>query len=109
MRIWRGSPYPLGTSWDGAGVNVAVFSENASKIELCLFESAEAQQQTECITLPERTYQVFHGYFPDLRPGQLYGLRVHGPYEPKQGQRFNPHKLLLDPYAKAIGRDLKWD
>jgi glycogen operon protein len=63
----------------------------------------------ECVDLPERTYQVWHGFFPDLRPGQLYGFRVHGPYEPKAGHRFNPHKLLLDPYAKAIGRDLTWD
>jgi isoamylase len=109
MRIWRGSPYPLGATWDGAGVNFAVFSEHASKIELCLFDSADAKKETECIPLPERTYQVWHGYFPDLQPGQLYGLRVHGPYEPKAGHRFNANKIVLDPYAKTIGRDLKWD
>ena len=109
MRIWRGSPYPLGATWDGAGVNVAVFSEHATKVELCLFDSADAKQETERISLPERTYQVWHGYFPDLRPGQLYGLRVAGPYQPEKGHRFNPNKLLLDPYAKVIGRDLKWD
>jgi len=109
MRIWRGSPYPLGATWDGAGVNFAVFSEHATKIELCLFDSADAKKESECIPLPERTYQVWHGYFPELRPGQLYGLRVHGPYEPKSGHRFNSHKLVLDPYAKAIGRDLTWD
>ncbi len=108
MRTWRGSPYPLGVTWDGAGVNVALFSEYASKVELCLFESPKMTQEVERIALPECTYQVFHGYFPDLRPGQLYGFRVHGPYEPKQGLRFNPHKILLDPYAKVIGRDLTW-
>src|SRR5256885_9073521 len=109
MRIWRGSPYPLGANWDGAGVNLAVFSEHATQVELCLFDSADAKQETERIPLPEHTYQVWHGYFPDLRPGQLYGLRVHGPYEPEAGHRFNPNKLLLDPYAMAIGRDLTWD
>src|SRR5262245_28886933 len=109
MRIWRGSPYPLGANWDGAGVNVALFSEYATRVELCLFDSPAAKEPTECIVLPERTYQVWHGYFPDLRPGQLYGFRVHGPYEPEAGHRFNPNKLLLDPYAKAIGRDLVWD
>jgi isoamylase len=109
MRIWRGSPSPLGATWDGGGVNVAIFSEHATKVELCLFDSAEAKVAAETIALPERTYQVWHGYFPDLRPGQLYGFRVHGPYEPEAGHRFNANKLLLDPYAMAIGRDLKWD
>ena len=109
MRIWRGSPYPLGATWDGAGVNVALFSEYATKVELCLFDSPAATAESERIELTERTYQVWHGYFPELRPGQLYGFRVHGPYEPQAGHRFNPNKLLLDPYAKAIGRDLKWD
>jgi glycogen operon protein len=109
MRIWRGSPYPLGATWDGAGVNVAVFSEHATKVELCLFDAADAKAESERIPLPERTYQVWHGYFPDLRPGQLYGFRVDGPYDPAAGHRFNAHKLLLDPYAKSIGRDLKWD
>ena len=108
MRTWRGSPYPLGVTWDGAGVNVALFSEYATKVELCLFDSPKAAQETERIDLPESTYQVFHGYFPDMRPGQLYGFRVHGPYEPKEGLRFNPHKVLLDPYAKVIGRDMTW-
>ncbi|HEX5102835.1 MAG TPA: glycogen debranching enzyme GlgX, partial [Pirellulaceae bacterium] len=109
MRIWRGSPYPLGATWDGAGVNFGVFSESATKVELCLFDSPESTAESERIELPERTYQIWHGYFPDLRPGQLYGIRVHGPYEPREGLRFNPNKLLLDPYAKAIGRDMKWD
>ncbi|HTN76486.1 MAG TPA: alpha-amylase family glycosyl hydrolase, partial [Pirellulaceae bacterium] len=108
-RIWPGHAYPLGASWDGAGVNVAVFAEFATRVDLCLFDSAEATKETHCISLPDRTDFVWHGYFPDLRPGQLYGFRVHGPYDPKHGHRFNHHKLLLDPYAKAIGRDLKWD
>jgi glycogen operon protein len=110
MRIRPGSPYPLGASWDGAGVNIALYAEHATKVELCLFETKEgAAAQTESIAIPEQTDQIWHAYFPDLRPGQLYGFRVHGPYEPQNGHRFNPAKLLLDPYAKGIGRDLKWD
>src|SRR5687767_2885902 len=109
MRTWRGQPYPLGATWDGAGVNFALFSEHATKVELCLFGSTEDTEESERVELTEVTYQVWHGYFPDLRPGQLYGYRVHGPYEPEQGHRFNPNKLLLDPYAKAIGRDMTWD
>jgi isoamylase len=108
-RVWPGRPYPMGATWDGAGVNVAVFSECGHKVELCLFDSPEATKESHCITLPERTEFVFHGYFPDIRPGQLYGLRVHGPYDPAHGHRFNPRKLLLDPYARAIGRDVQWD
>jgi glycogen operon protein len=88
---------------------MALFSEHATSVELCLFDSPDAKEPSETIPLPEKTYQVWHGYFPDMRPGQLYGFRVHGPYEPEKGLRFNPHKLLLDPYAKAIGRDLTWD
>lgn len=109
MRIWPGSPYPLGATWDGRGVNFALFSECSTKVELCLFDSASSPKETHRITLLERTNHVWHGYFPDLRPGQLYGYRVHGPYEPQNGHRFNSNKLLLDPYAKAIGRELKWD
>jgi glycogen operon protein len=90
-------------------VNFALFSENATKVELCLFNSIEDTQDTHRIELKEHTDMVWHGYLPDVRPGQLYGFRVHGPYDPKNGHRFNPHKILLDPYAKAIGRDLKWD
>jgi len=108
MRIWPGQPYPLGATWDGTGVNVAVFSDHATQIELCLFDSPDGQEEQR-ITLPERTYRVFHGYFPDLKPGTLYGLRASGPYAPLSGHRFNPHKLLLDPYARAIGRGLTWD
>jgi isoamylase len=108
MRVWPGRPYPLGATWDGAGVNFALFSEHATKVELCLFESPEATAETQRIVLPEHTDQVWHAYLPDVQPEQLYGYRVHGPYEPANGHRFNPHKVVLDPYAKAIGRDLRW-
>jgi len=109
MRIWPGKPFPLGAQWDGLGVNFALFSENATKVELCLFDGKPDFRETERIALPECTNRVWHGYLPDVKPGQLYGYRVDGPYDPKNGLRFNNHKLLLDPYAKAIGRDLKWD
>jgi isoamylase len=108
MRVWPGKPYPLGASWDGSGVNVALFSEHATKVELCLFDSADAKEESHRLTLPECTNRVWHGSFPDLRPGQLYGFRVHGPYEPWNGHRFNPHKIVLDPYAKALGRAPRW-
>jgi glycogen operon protein len=90
-------------------VNFALFSEHATKIELCLFESADADKESQRIVLPEHTDQVWHAYLPDVLPEQLYGYRVHGPYEPEKGHRFNPHKVVLDPYAKAIGRPLRWD
>jgi glycogen operon protein len=109
MRIWPGKPYPLGATWDGAGINFAVFSENATRVDLCLFDSPDDQHESKRIRLPECTDRVWHGYFPDLEPGQLYGFRVDGPYEPSAGHRFNPNKIVLDPYAKAVGRDLKWD
>src|SRR5580704_15378759 len=108
MRIWPGRSYPLGATWDGAGVNFALFTEHSSKVELCLFESVAATKEAERIVLPERTEQVSHAYLPDVLPGQLYGYRVHGPYEPAKGHRFNPNKVVLDPYAKLIGRELKW-
>jgi isoamylase len=108
MRIWPGRPYPLGATWDGNGVNFAIFSECASKVELCLFDHADKTSESETIHLTERRDQVWHCYLPDARPGQLYGYRVHGPWEPAKGHRFNPHKILLDPYAKAIGRDVRW-
>jgi glycogen operon protein len=91
------------------GVNFALFSEHATKVELCLFNSPDDKQETHRIELPEQTTQVWHCYLPDVRPGQLYGYRVHGPYDPGQGHRFNEKKLVLDPYAKAIGRDVRWD
>lgn len=109
MRIWPGRSSPLGATWDGMGVNFALFSENATKVELCLFDSADAAKEAHRIELPEHTDQVWHGYLPDAKPGQLYAYRVHGPYEPAKGLRFNHNKLLLDPYAMLIGRDLRWD
>ncbi len=109
MRIWPGNPYPLGASWDGAGVNFAIFAENATKVELCLFDSPDATSESHRIIVKEYTDKVWHAYLPDVLPGQLYGYRIHGPYEPPKGHRFNPNKIVLDPYAKRIGRPLKWD
>jgi isoamylase len=109
MRAWPGRSHPLGATWDGLGVNFALFSEHATGVDLCLFDSAADLRETTRVALPERTDHVWHGYFPDVRPGQLYGYRVHGPYAPQDGHRFNPEKILLDPYAKAIGRTLQWD
>ena len=108
MRVWPGNSYPLGATWDGKGVNFALFSEYATQVELCLFDTVDAEQPSQCLTMPERTDQVWHVYLPEVLPGQLYGYRVHGPYEPQQGHRFNPSKLVLDPYAKSIGRDVRW-
>src|ERR1041385_1475670 len=102
MRVWRGNPYPPGATWDGQGVNFALFSEQGTGVELCLFDSPDQTDQSQLIRVTERTDQVWHVYLPDARPGQLYGYRVHGPYAPEQGHRLNPHKLLIDPYAKAI-------
>ncbi len=107
--MWPGRPYPRGATWDGAGVNVAVFAENAAKVELCLFDSPNSPRESHRIALPERTQMIWHGYFPDLRPGQLYGFRVYGSYDPHSGHRFNPNKVVLDPYAKAVGRGVRWD
>jgi glycogen operon protein len=109
MRLWSGYPYPLGATWDGVGVNFALFSQHATKVELCLFDRVDAERETVRITLPERTDMVWHGYLPDVRPGQIYGYRVHGPYKPEEGHRFNPAKILLDPYAKSIAREVRWD
>ncbi|MFH1419382.1 MAG: glycogen debranching protein GlgX [Planctomycetota bacterium] len=106
MDIWPGKPYPLGATWDGAGVNFALFSENASAVELCLFDAAGLNRETARVQVVEHTHQVWHAYLPQVRPGQLYGYRVHGPYYPKAGHRFNPAKLLLDPYAKAVAGNL---
>jgi isoamylase len=105
--IWPGHPCHLGATWDGDGVNFALFSEHAEKVELCLFDP-KGRRELARIALPERTDQVWHGYLPQIRPGQLYGYRVHGPYAPEAGHRFNPAKLLLDPYAKAIDGQIKW-
>ena len=109
MRVWPGQPYPLGATWTGLGVNFALFSAHATRVDLCLFDSPDATTESVCVTLPEHTDMVWHGYLPDARPGQLYGYRVHGPYDPGDGQRFNPNKVVLDPYAKSIGRQVRWD
>jgi isoamylase len=109
MKLRPGRPYPLGATWDGLGVNFAIFSEHATEVELCLFESAQARQEAVRLVLPEQTDQIWHGYLPGVLPGQLYGFRVHGPYDPASGHRFNPRKVLLDPYAKAIGRTIEWN
>ncbi|MDR7483130.1 MAG: glycogen debranching protein GlgX [Armatimonadota bacterium] len=108
MKVWRGAPAPLGATWDGLGVNFAVYSEGAEAVTLVLFAGPDDPTGQE-IPLPERTGPVWHGYVPGLRPGQLYGYRVHGPYRPQEGLRFNARKLLLDPYARAVGRPLRWD
>ncbi len=109
MRLRPGRPYPLGSTWDGMGTNFALFSEHATAVELCLFDSAGANSEARRIPMREQTDLVWHVYADDVRPGQLYGYRVHGPYEPHRGHRFNPHKILLDPYAKAIGRRIQWN
>ena len=106
-RIAEGQPFPLGATWDGLGVNFALFSAHASKVELCLFD-AQGKQELERIELPEYTNEIWHGYLPDAHPGMVYGYRVHGPYEPDAGHRFNPNKLLIDPYAKQLVGDLRW-
>lgn len=105
--VWPGKPYPMGATWDGEGVNFSIFSEHADKVELCLFDPA-GKREIHRITLPEQTDQVWHCYLPEARPGQLYGYRVYGAYEPARGFRFNHHKLLLDPYAKQIQGTLQW-
>ncbi|MDN3511288.1 MAG: glycogen debranching protein GlgX [Candidatus Jettenia sp.] len=106
--MWPGKPYPLGATWDGSGVNFALFSENAARVELCLFNGPDGNQEISNIQLIEQTDQIWHIYLPEVRPGQLYGYRVHGPYAPAEGRRFNPAKLLLDPYARAIAGNIKW-
>ena len=106
MKLWPGKPYPLGATWDGAGVNFSLFSENATKVELCLFDRSDRQEIH--VPMREQTHQVWHVYLPEVRAGQFYGYRVHGPCDPQQGHRFNPSKLLLDPYAKAITRTIRW-
>src|SRR4029453_9627761 len=107
--VWPGRSSPLGATFDGNGVNFAIFSEHATKVELCLFDSSDAKSESHRIGLPEKTNQVWHGFVPDLPPGQIYGYRMHGPFDPVLGHRFNPRKILLDPYAKLIARDLVWD
>src|SRR5919106_6081617 len=106
-RLSAGSPTPLGATWDGRGTNFALFSANAEKVELCLFDG-QGRRELERIALPERTEDVWHGYLSDIAPGQLYGYRVHGPYDPERGFRFNHHKLLIDPYARRLAGKISW-
>ena len=105
--VWPGRPYPLGATWNGEGINFALFSENAEKVELCLFDRS-GKRELQRIPMPEQTDQVWHCYLPEARPGQLYAYRVYGPYDPPNGHRFNPNKLLLDPYANAINGGVNW-
>ncbi|MER2999615.1 glycogen debranching protein GlgX [Pontibacter populi] len=106
--IYPGNPYPLGATWDGEGVNFAIYADNATDVELCLFDDITSEQESVKIKLVERTHQIWHTYLPDVKPGQLYGYRVDGPYDPENGHRFNKNKLLLDPYAKAISGAVEW-
>ena len=107
-RIYPGKPYPLGAIWDGNGVNFALYADNATAVELCLFSSPEDEKEFAKIKLVERTHHVWHAYLDGAMPGLLYGYRLHGPFEPQNGHRFNPNKLLIDPYAKAIAGTIAW-
>ena len=107
-RVREGLPNPLGATWDGKGVNFALFSANATRVEVCLFDE-RGEQETARLELPEYTNEIWHGYVPDVAPGDIYGFRVHGPYEPEKGHRFNPNKLLLDPYARGHFGELNWN
>ena len=105
--MWPGLPYPLGATWDGCGTNFALFSAHAEAVELCLFDDSGKSEVAQ-VPLPEYTHEIWHAYLPDVRPGQLYGYRVYGPYDPAAGHRFNHHKLLIDPYARSLAGALKW-
>ena len=105
--LWPGRPYPLGANWDGMGVNFALYSEVAERVELCIFDPS-GRQQLQRIGLREQTARVWHGYLPQARPGLLYGWRVHGPYRPEAGHRCNANKLLLDPCAQSLVGKLRW-
>src|SRR5688500_3989632 len=108
MQVGPGLPSPLGASWDGSGTNFALFSEPATRVALCLHDDGDPGRETARLNLPEYTNEVWHGYLPEVRPGQRYGYRVHGPWDPANGHRFNPAKLLLDPYARAVDGTLRW-
>lgn len=108
IAVYPGKPYPLGASYDGEGVNFALHAENADGVDLCLFQTSESELESVKIRMRENSHHVWHAYVPDIQPGQLYGYRVFGPYDPKRGHRFNPHKLLLDPYSKAISGTIQW-
>ena len=105
MTVWPGRPFPLGATWDGTGTNFSLFSEHATRVELCLFDAEDRETRVD---LTERTAFNWHGYLPGIGPGQRYGYRVHGPWAPEQGHRFNPDKLLIDPYAKSIEGAVSW-
>ena len=107
--IYPGSPFPLGATWDGEGVNFALYAENATGVDLCLFDNENAATESERIRISEVSHHAWHIYLPGVKPGQLYGYRVYGPYEPENGHRFNPNKLLIDPYAKAIAGTIAWN
>ena len=107
-RAHRGQPSPLGATWDGAGVNFAVASEFATGVTVCLFDSPDAVHESVRVPLREHTDGIWHGYLPGAHPGTVYGLRAHGPYQPHEGHRFNPHKLLLDPYARRLVGQFRW-
>ncbi|HEY9005381.1 MAG TPA: glycogen debranching protein GlgX [Ohtaekwangia sp.] len=109
IKTYPGSPYPLGAIWDGNGVNFAIYADKATGVDLCLFKNPKDETEYARIKMIERSHQIWHVYVPDMKPGQLYGYRVEGPYEPKNGQRFNPFKLLIDPYAKAIAGKIEWN
>ncbi len=108
-KVLTGSPYPLGATYNGEGVNFSIYAENAEGVELCLFNKTDDPTESVKIRFKERTHQVWHAFIPGIQPGQLYGYRVHGPFDPAAGHRFNAHKLLIDPYAKAIAGTLEWD
>src|SRR5947209_12536904 len=105
--ILPGKPYPQGATWDGTGVNFSLYSERASAVDLCLFPGVESAE-AEVVSVRESTGYVWHCYLPGVKLGQLYGYRVHGPYEPENGDRFNPAKLLIDPYARALAGTIRW-
>jgi glycogen operon protein len=109
QKIYPGKPYPLGATWDGEGVNFALYADNATGVELCLYENKDDKIESQKIQVQERSHQVWHVYLPGIKPGQLYGYRVDGPYEPHNGHRFNKNKLLIDPYAKSIAGVIEWD
>ena len=106
--VYPGRPYPLGSMWDGEGVNFAIYADHATAIELCLFDDETDVKESMKLILTERTHHIWHIYLPGIKPGQLYGYRVHGPFRPEEGHRYNPHKLLIDPYAKAISGVIQW-
>ncbi len=108
INVYPGHPYPLGSTWDGKGVNFAIFTDHATAVELCLFNEEKDEKEVIKLSLIERTHHIWHGYIPGIKPGQLYGYRIHGPLKPHEGCRFNPNKLLIDPYAKAISGVIEW-